>query len=251
MLSAETSMTVGRVEYAPGYAGGYVHTTEAGDVQPFQQVGIVQPHPSGDNTFTRDSKAWNAWHRPPLTAANDNHRHELPKVVALTGRAGSGKSTLADYLIERHGYVRVKFAGPLKAMMRAIGLSDAHIEGELKELPCPLLQGKTPRYAMQTIGTEWGRDIIGPEFWTGLWADVANDVLDNGGRVVCDDCRFDNEADTVRRFGGVVIELQGRGGIGGGHASEGGIDADMVLHNVGSVADMYARADEVLFGGRW
>lgn len=207
------------------------------------------PHPSGDNPLV-NSKAWSQWHQPPLTAANDNRR-PLPSVVALTGLAGSGKSTLADYLIERHGYIRVKFAGPLKAMARAIGLSDAHIEGALKEVPCPLLQGKTPRFFMQQLGTQFGRDIIGPDFWTGLWERTANDVLDNGGRVITDDCRFDNEADVVRQFGGVVIQLQGRGGIAGSHASEAGVDADVVLRNVGSIADLRARADEVLFGGLW
>lgn len=184
------------------------------------------------------------WHQPALTAANDN----LPKVVALSGLAGSGKSTLADYLIERHGYVRVKFAGPLKAMARAVGLTDDHIEGALKELPCQLLQGKTPRFFMQQLGTQFGRDIIGEDFWTGLWLNTANDVLNDGGRVITDDCRFDNEADAVRAIGGVVVELKGRGGIAGAHASEQGCDADLVLRNDGSVQDLQRRADELLYG---
>jgi hypothetical protein len=220
----------------------------AGDREPFQHIGTPsEPHPSGDNPMV-NSKAWSQWHQPPLTAANDNRK--LPRVVALTGLAGSGKSTLADYLIERHGYIRVKFAGPLKDMVRALGLSEDHIEGSLKEVPTPLLQGRTPRYAMQTLGTEWGR-AISPDLWTGLWQRTANDVLDNGGRVVVDDCRFDNEADVVRAVGGVVIQLRGRGGIAGSHASEAGVDADVVLRNEGTIADLQARADEVLFGGLW
>lgn len=243
----------GAKSYAPG---GLV-----GDSQPFQHIGTPykENEQAGDTTFMRPRRdPWHVWHLPPLTAlppaANDNARHGLPSVVALTGLAGSGKSTLADYLIGRHGYIRVKFAGPLKQMARAVGLTEHHIEGDLKEVPCPLLQGKTPRYFMQVLGTELGRGLIGENFWTGLWARTANDVLDNGGRVIVDDCRFDNEADTVRQFGGVVIQLQGRGGLqaaSGGHASEAGVDADVVLRNVGTVADMYARADEVLFGGLW
>lgn len=222
-------------------SGGYVRT-------PTSDASL-----SGDTTFTRpvDPPSWRQWHTPPLTAANDNHAHVLPKVVALTGLAGSGKSTLADYLIARHGYVRVKFAGPLKAMLKAAGLNDNQIEGDQKETPTRLLQGRTPRYAMQTLGTEWGRSLMGQGFWTFLWEDAALKVLDNGGRVICDDCRFDNEADVVRSVGGVVIELQGRGGIPGGHVSEQGVDADIVLHNVGSIADLQARADEALYGGGW
>jgi hypothetical protein len=49
---------------------------------------------------------------------------------------------------------QVKFAGPLKSMCMALGLTEAHIEGHLKEVPCELLCGQTPRHAMQTLGTE-------------------------------------------------------------------------------------------------
>jgi hypothetical protein len=79
------------------------------------------------------------------------------RLIALTGYAGSGKSTLADILACEHGFTVVKFAGPLKAMLRALGLDEREIEGDLKEQPCQLLAGHTPRRAMQTLGTEWGR----------------------------------------------------------------------------------------------
>jgi hypothetical protein len=161
--------------------------------------------------------------------ANDNGPH----IIALSGAAGSGKSTAAAHLVDK-GYTLVKFAGPLKDMMRAIGLSEEHIEGILKEQPCALLQGQTPRHAMQTIGTQWGRDIIGPHFWIGLWEARALEVLDSGGRVVTDDCRFENEADAVRKLGGSVVRLLGRGGIAGAHASEQmGWAPDAVLLNTG------------------
>lgn len=175
------------------------------------------------------------------TPANDN----APQVIGLSGLAGSGKSTAASYL-QSKGYELVKFAGPLKDMMRAIGLTERHIEGDLKEVPCSLLQGKTPRFAMQTIGSEWGRDIIGPHFWIGLWESRALEILDMGGRVVVDDCRFPNEADAVRKLGGVVIRLTGRGGISGGHASEHmGWDADRVVANDNGKDALYAALDEV------
>jgi len=142
-------------------------------------------------------------------------------IIALSGPAGCGKSTAAIYLVVQHGFVRVKFAAPLKAMIAALGFGDAEIEGGLKERPHPLLAGKTPRHAMQTLGTEWGRNCIGPDFWVGLWERTVCDVLDHGGRVVVDDCRFDNEAACVRRLGGRVVRLTGRGGIiPGAHASE-------------------------------
>lgn len=176
---------------------------------------------------------WTPWGNLP---ANDNRR---PRIIALSGPAGSGKSTAAAFLQDK-GYTLVKFAAPLKAMCRAIGLDDEHIEGGMKERPLDWLQGKSPRQFMQMLGTEFGRDCIGPHFWVGLWERAALDVLDQGGRVVCDDCRFSNEADAVRKLGGVVVRLAGRGGLAGGHASESmDWEADVTLQNCGAISDLH------------
>ncbi len=169
---------------------------------------------------------------------NDN----LARVIGISGPAGSGKSTAADLLIERHGYVRVKFAAPLKAMCRAIGMTDDQIEGSLKETPSRLLQGRTPRYVMQTLGTEWGRKLVGENLWIDLWTESVNACLDQGGRVVCDDVRFANEALAVLKLGGIVYRLQGRGGISGAHDSErGDFFAHRLIGNDGSRDELYNR----------
>lgn len=183
---------------------------------------------------------WTPWGNIP---ANDNHQH--PRIIALSGPAGSGKSTAAAHLVDK-GYTLVKFAGPLKAMCRAVGLTDEHIDGDLKERPLDWLQGKSPRQFMQRLGTEFGRDCIGPHFWVGLWERAALDVLDQGGRVVCDDCRFANEADAVRKLGGVVVRLAGRGGLSGGHASESmDWDADHYIQNDMSREVLYSSLRQV------
>lgn len=176
-------------------------------------------------------------------AANDNY----PRVVGFTGLAGSGKSTATKYLVERHGYTLVKFAGPLKDMMRAIGFSEAHIEGELKEKPDAMLGGKTPRHAMQTLGTEWGRNCIGEDFWANAWLYRARALTDFGNRVVVDDCRFSNEAEAIRQLGGVIIKLEGRGGIAGAHSSENGCGyQDAIVDNDGCVTALYAGVEEAV-----
>lgn len=172
--------------------------------------------------------------------ANDNEPVpvEWPDVVAFTGTAGAGKSTAADYLVER-GYTRVKFAGPLKAMCRAIGLTHEQIEGDAKETPSELLCGKSPRQFMQLIGTDFGRNLIGEDLWINLWRNAANDVLVTGGRVVSDDCRFPNEVAAVASLDGVVIGVAGRGGITGSHASEKqAIRTDWTIANVGSKREL-------------
>ncbi|TPM67434.1 deoxynucleotide monophosphate kinase [Mesorhizobium sp. B2-2-1] len=191
--------------------------------------------------MTAAAELWTPFGHMP---ANDNRlpsavNEALPLVVALSGLAGSGKSTAAQYLVERHGYTRVRFAGPLKAMIKAIGLDDRHTDGEWKEETVRLLNHKTPRHAMQTLGTEWGRKCMGEDFWVNLWSCAASDVIEDGGRVVVDDCRFPNEAAAVRKMGGDIYRLAGRGGIAGAHESE-RMDflADVHIDNSGTVADL-------------
>lgn len=139
-------------------------------------------------------------------------------LIGLNGLAFSGKSTVALRLIHEHGFYRVKFAGPLKAMLRALlhvrGVSavdiDRMIEGDLKEVPTSFLEGRTPREAMITLGTEWGRDLIGSNLWINSTRDEIDSVLRHGcDRIVIDDVRFPNEADMIRSLGGRVVNILG------------------------------------------
>jgi hypothetical protein len=177
----------------------------------------------------------------------------LPQVIALVGNAGAGKSTVADYMISAYGYHRVKFAGPLKNMLRAIGLDNEEIEGSKKEQPCDLLCGKTPRHAMVTLGTEWGRDLIGQDFWTGLWEEEVCAHLNSGLRVVVDDCRFPNELAAVKRRGGVawrIVRPSHEGSSLPGHRSEGALSefyGDMrAIANSGWVEDLHAKVKQIM-----
>jgi hypothetical protein len=168
----------------------------------------------------------------------------VSRLIAFTGPAGSGKSTAADALVEE-GWVRVKFADPLKNMMRAFyrscGLEDgtyieARIEGLMKEEPDPFLKGRTPRHAMQTLGTEWGRNTIHESVWVEAWCQKVINMFDRGLDVVVDDCRFPNEANAVRSLGGRIVEIIGRDkGLGKRHQSEAGVgEADMQITNITS-----------------
>jgi len=165
---------------------------------------------------------------------------ELPRVVALYGLAKSGKSTIADYLVKEYGYQRLKFADPLKDMLRAIGLTYAEIEGDRKEDSCNLLAGKSPRFAMQTLGTEWGRNLISPTIWVDIWELRATNSLSKGVPVIADDCRFPNELEVVNRLGGKSIHVI-RPGIApvNNHISEQvKLTTDAVVTNETSVGDL-------------
>lgn len=129
-----------------------------------------------------------------------------PSVVAFIGPAGCGKSTAAGHLVE-HGYSLLKFAHPIKEMLRALGLEDRHLEGDKKESQCDLLGGVSPRRAMQTLGTEWGRKLIHPELWVRAWMREAVWRLQNGQRLVIDDLRYPNELDAILRLGGSTLRI--------------------------------------------
>lgn len=129
-------------------------------------------------------------------------------IIGLTGLARSGKSTAANYLVIEKKFVRVPFAAPIKRMLRSLGLSDDEINGSLKEEPCDLLCGRSPRFAMQRLGTEWGRGLIHPDLWIELWRRDAERLILSGHSVVADDCRFPNEANALKNLGGKIINIR-------------------------------------------
>ena len=161
----------------------------------------------------------------------------MSKVVAFTGPAGCGKSTAADALVSV-GWVKVKFASTLKNMVRCMGLTDEHIEGQLKEEPLDWLGGKSPRFVMQTLGTEWGRKLIDENLWASIAKREICNAISAGVNVVVDDCRFENEATAIREIGGEIVEIYGRGGIVSGHESERGVKPDWRINNTGSASNL-------------
>lgn len=166
-------------------------------------------------------------------------------IVGISGAAGSGKSTVADHLVRNHGFVRLKFAGALKAMMRALLLEtgaepdvvDECIDGYYKDRRVTQLSGQTPRHAMQTLGTEWGRQCMGGDFWVDI---VRSRImtLPETTNIVIDDVRFENEAALIRRCGGTVLHLTGRGGIDSDHLSETPPTWDVQYRNDGTVEEL-------------
>ena len=159
-------------------------------------------------------------------------------IIGLSGLKGSGKSTAADFLVV-DGFIKMSFADPIKRMLADIGLAWKDLYGEGKEEPNDMLNGKTPRYAMQTLGTEWGRDLISPDLWVNV---VKYDILQRPTRdnIVIDDCRFHNEVGMILSLGGIVIYID-RGGESGNHASESGIKLlhrSITLQNKSSLEDL-------------
>lgn len=158
-------------------------------------------------------------------------------IIGLAGPKRSGK-TAAALKLERSGFVRYSFAGTLKRMIRVLledfGFSENEIDNCMnadKEVALPVI-GKSPRTLMQTLGTEWGRVHVHPDLWTYLMMKQIDRSQDE--YIVFDDVRFENEAEMIRNFGGLIIHID-RGNIKTDlHASEKGIawdDRDQFILN--------------------
>lgn len=152
-------------------------------------------------------------------------------ILGLTGPAGCGKSTAAAHLVEDHGFAELQFAEPIRRAIAAImGIELYELEYRLqnrtwKEGPHKLLGYKSPRYAMQTLGTEWGRDLIHPGLWVRrvdrLIARAAE--IEEPKSVVISDVRFPNEAALVRRLGTLMHIKRADIAAVSAHSSESGI----------------------------
>jgi len=177
--------------------------------------------------------------------------NELPEVVVIAGLSGSGKDTAADYLVDNFGYRRVKFASLLKDMLgliyRSFGLSELEAErrtdGDLKEVPCCYLGGVSPRFAMQTLGTEWGRNLIDTSLWLRVTMSEIKNSLDDGHPVVITDARFPNEfSEIALHHATAAFVLVERPDVPAmGHSSEQYVldeDYDIRITNDASVDDL-------------
>lgn len=168
----------------------------------------------------------------------------MPTLIGLCGAARAGKSTAASFLTEHMGYQEYSYAGPIRTFMRDLLNVDVNTYENIKDKPHALLGGNTPRYAMQTLGTEWGRNTLSDTLWIDVCMNKVNSALHrHGTSVVVSDVRFPNEAEAIRAAGGKIIQILRAGGPGiqdNQHVSENGIPQhmiDTIIINDGSLED--------------
>lgn len=175
-------------------------------------------------------------------------------LIGIAGLAGSGKDTVADKLQEIFGpdphlkapitgipttspfYSRYSFAEPIKKMLLVgLGLDDKSLSAE-----SVYGEGNTYRKLAQTLGTEWGRNIVVSDIWLRIAA-----IKLAGKRAIISDVRMENEAAWIRSVGGIVIHLERYDQefiTESYHASEGGVQkkqGDYKILNEGSLEDLY------------
>lgn len=126
-------------------------------------------------------------------------------LIGLTGGARCGKNTVGTWLSEMLVIPTYAIAMPIKAICSEVmGWDERHLEGALKEVVDPRW-GISPRHAFQTLGTDWGRNMIHPDIWIRL----AQRVYESSTRgLILTDVRFESEADWLDRMGGMLVHVR-------------------------------------------
>ncbi|MGW1259689.1 deoxynucleotide monophosphate kinase family protein [Streptomyces sp. NPDC002513] len=136
-------------------------------------------------------------------------------LIGFAGAAGSGKDTAASFLVER-GWCRKAFADPVRDMLYAVNpaLIDSESEAgkttvawEVDRHGWDYVKREFPevRGYLQRLGTEAGRQVLGADVWVNA---LFRDCETWTEPTVISDVRFPNEADAIRKRGGLVVEIR-------------------------------------------
>jgi hypothetical protein len=135
-------------------------------------------------------------------------------IVGVVGFLGSGKGSLGDLLAEKYGYEKMAFADPVKdATAAAFSWPREMLEGDTKESrewrekPDEFWSEKfgfpvTPRWALQKMGTEAGRNVFHDTIWVSSF-----ERRKTADKVAVVDVRFPNEIDKIKELGGFVVRV--------------------------------------------
>lgn len=125
------------------------------------------------------------------------------QIVVAIGPALGGKSTFCNNIAD---FATFSLAQPLYRMLEVVAGRDTVRESKSanrKGDPIDQLCGKSLREGLQTLGTEWGRNIIGEDVWINHLLHRSTGVP----RIAIDDLRFPNEYEEFQRRGAVFVRL--------------------------------------------
>lgn len=185
-----------------------------------------------------------------------------PEIILLRGKAQVGKSTTANVLQCDYGYLVDSFAYPIHLFVTTMmGRAHWEVPGSLKNVPQEVFGGKTPRQVMQSLGTEWGRDMVYQKIWTTRVINRIRPLVEEGYvKFVISDYRFDNEySDLVEAFGSDAIRVfhivrptdeSGMDEAAKSHASENGIKIEpknqVVIENSGTIEEFFSKIEALV-----
>jgi hypothetical protein len=130
----------------------------------------------------------------------------MAPIYGISGRARSGKDTVGAFIKATAGGYTYSLAEPLRRMLNAgfgMNMHDKYWR-DRKEEATPAFGGRSPRHLMQTLGTDWGRNLVSEDLWVNL---CAHQFRLRGPGMIVTDVRFENEARWIRSMGGQVLHI--------------------------------------------
>lgn len=183
----------------------------------------------------------------------------IPRLIGVTGRKYNGKDTIANYYTQKHNFVQLSFAGPLKDICELLfDFNYEQLHGSLKEVPDDNWFNLTPRQVLQFVGTEMFRNMMGdltPELEGNFWILCLKNKIKKLQKnkpdihIVISDVRFPNELDLIKELGGVslrVVRPSHNIKNNDTHESEiliDKLDVDIEIINDGNIAELHHKLD--------
>lgn len=138
-------------------------------------------------------------------------------LIGITGRtgndgiAGCGKDTVAEMISNQVGIPIYGFADPIYDMVKSGFGIDGKDEfwSSRKQKESSILwlskdRDVSLRYLLETLGTEWGRNMVCSDLWTAI-ARRRYEQSERG--LIIKDVRFGNEVEWLKVWDGVLIHV--------------------------------------------
>jgi len=178
-------------------------------------------------------------------------------IIGIHGPLNGGKDTTANYIQAKFPgkFGRYAFAGPLKrACIEMFGFTHEQLEDQALKKEVDPFWGFTPRFAMQKLGTEYGRGMLRDDVWIKR-AEMEFEANHKSAKgTIITDVRFENEGEWLRQQpGGILIYLKVPGlkkDEQSQHASEAGItqypsDIEIINDKGLGVTNLHQQIDRI------
>lgn len=180
-------------------------------------------------------------------------------LIGIHGPLNGGKDTIGNYILAKHPdrFRRYAFAQPLKNALQALfDFTPQQIEDRVLKEKVDEFWGFSPRYAIQRLGTEYGRAMMRDDVWIKRAELEHKNNRESGIGTVITDVRFENEAQWIRaQPNSMLIYIEVPGLVKDArykHASEAGItmmpgDVHIINDKTKGLKYLFAQLDVVLF----
>ena len=169
--------------------------------------------------------------------------------VGFTGKMKSGKDTCANMLTDaifawKGVWVirRFAFADSLKQIcIDHLGLTKHQCYDQDGKEEYNEFWGMSNREILQRVGTEAMRNGFHPDVWAKITELKIQETINKGYFYIITDVRFPNEAETIRRNNGIIVEVNRPGIESNGiqnHASEQTLSRELINWKIDNSKDL-------------